>query len=174
MQNKLTIPAGTLEIELALPPDMNTVIGILQDAAYWLLSKQLPTWQPNAFEPVVIPAIARGEAYLAKLDGQPVATFILQWSDKPFWGDRPDEAGYIHKLAVVRAAAGKSIGNYILKWAEAKIAATGRKYLRLDCKQDNPTINQYYQQAGFNLCGVTTVGNFKANLYEKVVIKTLV
>src|ERR1700690_3083829 len=99
-----------LTIVPATSADMETVIAVLTDAVYWLQSRELPTWNLDTLPVVMSSALSRGEVYLARLNDQPVGTVSIQWSDPPFWGERPDDAGYIHKLAVTRAAAGQHIG----------------------------------------------------------------
>lgn len=147
--------------------EAETVIEILKDAANWLRSRDINTWDPDEFEPIIFPGIERGDVYLAKLNGQPVGTFILQWEDPDFWGERPDDAGYLHKVAVARSAAGQNIGTRIVKAAEKLVRAKGRPYLRLDCQRDNPKINQFYRQFGFEFRGTGRTRVVDVNLYEK-------
>src|SRR5690348_6324808 len=99
-----------LTINTATSNDMDTVIAILTDAARWLQSRGLATWDPATLPEVMSKPVARGEVYIARLDDHPAATVTVQWSDPFFWGERPDDAGYIHKLAVMRTAAGKKLG----------------------------------------------------------------
>jgi len=51
--------------------------------------------------------IGRGQMYLARLSGQTFGTFALQWSDEEVWGDVPEDAGYVHGLAIRRRFAGE-------------------------------------------------------------------
>ena len=93
--------------------------------------------------------IEGGEMYLAVLDGQPVGTFALQWSDRETWGDVPDDAGYVHGLAIRRDFAGTGLGREMLRRAEQMVSLAERTYLRLDCVADNEALNEYYRRAGF-------------------------
>ena len=51
-----------------------------------------------------------GDMYLAVHDGRPAGTFTLQWSDRETWGDVPDDAGYIHGLAIRRSSQARDSG----------------------------------------------------------------
>lgn len=105
----------------------------------------------------MLPGIAAGETWLAEVDGAPVGTVTLQWSD-PLWSDvdDPDAAGYVHRLAVRRSAAGT--GRALLDWAAATTLGHGRELLRLDCVAHNAALRAYYERAGFRQCGEVEVG----------------
>jgi GNAT superfamily N-acetyltransferase len=124
--------------------------------------------------PVPFPAdelaqrIDRGELYVAEIEGEPVATLTLLWDDSSFWGERPPDAAYIHKLAVRRSFAGRGIGRDIVAWAEREAGAAGRDYLRLDCLRDNTGIRAYYEELGFEHRGdFDDPRRFPVALYER-------
>lgn len=166
-----------LTITPATSNDTQTVLAILLDATRWLQSRSLPTWSPNALLPVMAAAIERNEVYLAYLDAQPAGTISIQWTDETYWGERSDDAGYIHKLATLRAVAGQHIGAQMLSWAEDLIEHGGRPYARLDCHATNPAINHFYVMAGYEPRGSLVVpeltGGVMLNLYEKRLLKPL-
>jgi predicted N-acetyltransferase YhbS len=114
-------------------------------------------------------AIERGEVYVAELDGEVVATVTLLWDDPMYWGERPPDAAYVHKLAVRHVCAGRRIGTAIVEWANATAAAAGRDFLRLDCNGDNPHIRAYYEQLGFEHRGDLVVGGRNMSIYERPV-----
>ncbi len=105
--------------------------------------------------------------YLALLAGQAVGTFALQWADEETWGSLPDDAGYVHGLAVRRDFAGRGLGRELLRWKENRVSLSGRKYLRLDCTAENEALNAYYRRAGFTYRGCVTVRGLEISLYEK-------
>jgi ribosomal protein S18 acetylase RimI-like enzyme len=86
-----------------------------------------------------------------------------------------DDALYLHGLRVLRAYAGQGIGRAILRWAEGRVAARGRIYLRLDCMADNAKLRAYYEEARFRYVGEQTdedEPDWRASLYEKRVAVT--
>jgi hypothetical protein len=130
--------------------DLPTVLRVLDDAAAWLWKAGIRQW-PQCFHPAwVSPALERGETWLALIDGSPVGTFTVSWHDAA-WADQHDNAGYLHRLAVLRSAAG--IGLELVDQASDLVLAAGRKYLRLDCVASNLELCNYYEQAGFRYCG---------------------
>jgi ribosomal protein S18 acetylase RimI-like enzyme len=86
-----------------------------------------------------------------------------------YWGERPADAAYVHKLAVRRACAGRRIGSAIVEWADRTAAAARREFLRLDCLGDNAGIRGYYEQLGFEHRGDLVVNNRNMSIYERPV-----
>jgi len=174
-EGPLLTPAGRITIEQAQPSDLDTVLDILEEAADWLSSRGIDQWQPGVFLRIrrqsIADQVSRGEVYLAKQDGQTVGTLTLQWADKMFWGNVPDDAGYIHRLAIRRAYAGMELGRHFLQWAEGKVASAGRDYLRLDCMAENQALGQYYEQAGFTYRAEVRGEDWRASPYEKKVTR---
>jgi hypothetical protein len=101
-----------LRIVSAQEKDLDTVLGILNEAAEWLASRGISGWwRPGSFSrEAFLGQMARGEVYLAKLGGEAVGTIILQWKDRIFWKEVSPDAGYVHKFAIRRAYAGRHPG----------------------------------------------------------------
>jgi ribosomal protein S18 acetylase RimI-like enzyme len=159
--------SGTLEVHRAGQEDVDEVVGILSEAARWLAARGISQW-PDPFPRDRVAALAQqGDVHLARLDGETVATLALLWSDPTFWGDRPDDAGYVHALAVRRAHGGRGLGGRLLAWAEEQVAGAGREYLRLDCRAENGELRQYYERHGFEPRGEVAVDEFTSAMYER-------
>jgi len=94
---------GRVEVVPARASDLDTVLSILEEAARWMACREIEGWQPGSFSRRrIADRIERGEMYLARLAGQTFGTFALQWSDEEVWGDVPEDAGYVHGLAIRR------------------------------------------------------------------------
>ena len=158
-------------IEQARPSDLDIIIDILEEAASWLASRGIDQWRPGSFLGPRFESISgqvnRGEVYLAMLNGKPVGTLTLQWEDKKFWGDVPDDAAYVHRIAIRRAYAGKDLGHQLLRWAESAAAAAGKNFLRLDCMAENSALCEYYERADFECRGEIQGKGWRGRLYEK-------
>lgn len=91
-----------VEVVRAKPEGIDTVLGILDEAAAWIIKQNLPTvWKPGGFSrEAFLEQISRGEVHLGLVSETPAATITLQWSDLVFWGEQQPNAGYFHKLAV--------------------------------------------------------------------------
>lgn len=127
------------------PGELDDVLATLDEAAAWLRRRDIISWPP-AFRPEwVEDAMTTGEMFLAHVDDVVVGTLSLSWCD-PLWAD-DGQAGYLHRFAVRRAAAGA--GRRMLGWVAGAVRARDRGVLRLDCAADNPALRAYYERAGF-------------------------
>src|SRR5260221_14164686 len=129
--------------------DGTTILALHEEAARWLVARGIQQWLPRDFamEPLVA-QIGRGEAYLARIGGEPVGTFTLQWADPRIWGEQPDDAGYVHGLAVRRAYAGRGLGRVLLDSAGEKAAAPRKNHLRVDRMIEDTGLRAPFQAAG--------------------------
>jgi ribosomal protein S18 acetylase RimI-like enzyme len=149
--------------------DVATVAELLDEATAWVGERGYEQWPLPFPHKELEAAIERGEVYLAELDGEAVATVTLLWNDLQYWGERPPDAAYVHKLAVRRACAGRRIGSAIVEWADVTAAQAGRRFLRLDCLRDNPGIRAYYESLGFEHRGDLVVNDRGMSIYERPV-----
>jgi ribosomal protein S18 acetylase RimI-like enzyme len=158
----------TLEIVPATEDAVPMILDMLDEASDWLARKGFSQWQAGTFnEARIARSIRAGEVYLAKLDGQVVGTITLAWSNAMTWGDMTNEGAYVSRLTVKRSAAGRNIGKKMLEWAEQQARARDRKFLRLDCGQENDRLLAYYDKAGFQRVGHANIGEWTACLFEK-------
>lgn len=157
---------SALAFRLATEDDAEGVLGLLESAAEWLLSRDILQWIPGQIQMDWLrERIAAGEVWVAILDSVLAGSFRLIWSDRATWGTQRDDAGYVHGLVINRAYAGQGIGRRLLERAEQLVAASGRPYLRLDCMSD--ALLAYYQRAGFTLVGGKRWDHGAAYLLER-------
>ncbi len=163
------LPPG-ITLERATLADAEVVLAILRTAAHWLLSRGIEQWRPEQFrmQPLA-ESIGRGEVCLARRDGEPAGTLTISWADPRIWGARPDDAGYVHGLAIDPRFGGAGLGRALLEWAARQAASAGKTYLRLDCMAGNPALRVYYECAGFTHVGDVSGSTWSASLYEKAV-----
>jgi ribosomal protein S18 acetylase RimI-like enzyme len=164
----LTEPYEHLVVRTARPADLEAVLTMVEEAARWMVRRRIKGWTPDGISRERIATlIGDGEMYLVALAGQPAGTFALQWSDRDTWGDIPEDAGYVHGLAIRREFAGMGLGREMLRRAEQMVSRSEREYLRLDCVADNEALNEYYRRAGFAYRGKAVVRVLAVSLYEK-------
>jgi ribosomal protein S18 acetylase RimI-like enzyme len=156
-----------LDVRCAGLADVDEIVAVLSEAARWLLSRGIRQWPDPFPRERVERLVRRGDSYLARLRGEPVATLALQWSDPTFWGEQPDDAGYVHALAVRRTQAGRGLGARLLDWAEAEVVASGREFLRLDCLAENDALRRHYEGQGFDPRGEVAVDDLVAMRFER-------
>lgn len=166
-EETITTPHGPLSVRRAQSDDLDAALQIDASAYGWRAAIGLPAGPPPRPLPELFAeSIARGEMYLAWMDGAPAAKIVLQREDT-LWRDLPGEAIYVHGLATHRDFAGKGVGLALLGWAERVAAAEGKEYLRLDCNANNPGIRAYYERAGLAHRGDVTLPHRVASRYEK-------
>ena len=156
-----------LDVRRAGLADADEIVAMLSEAARWLLSRGIRQWPDPFPRDRVERLVRRGDFYLVRLDGEPVAAFALQWADPAFWGEQPDDAGYVHALTVRRTHGGRGLGAWLLDWAGAEVDARGREFLRLDCLAENDALRRYYEAQGFEPRGEVAVDDFVAMRYER-------
>ncbi len=144
-------PAVRYSLTRAIEADAQALVALYDEAATWLMARGLRQWAPGWYTTAtVVGALRAGhELYLVWRAGAVVGKFALQWDDAAMWGEQPPDAGYIHGLCVRRAAAGMGLGAALLDWAGQRVAANGRRWLRLDCMAANPALRAYYERLGF-------------------------
>jgi GNAT superfamily N-acetyltransferase len=156
-----------VNIRLARDDDVPAVAEILDDATRYVNGLGFEQWRLPFPHDELRDRVARNELYVIELDGRRVGTFTLLWDDPFFWGERPPDAAYLHKLAVLRELAGRGIGARAVEWVDRAAAQRGRTFVRLDCQRDLPGIRRYYERLGFELRGEKTKGTFAWALYER-------
>ena len=154
-----------MDIRPAHPDEIDVVLELLADASAWLRARGVEKW-PDRFErDWVMPAIERGETWLAERDGEITGTLVVQWDDPTFWAGYPMDAAYLHRLAVRRH--GEALGENLLHWAERRVAGAGKPFLRLDCVAWNEPLRAYYERAGYRHVGDVAIGPYVQARYEK-------
>jgi protein-tyrosine phosphatase len=159
----------TLAVRVARPDEEDRVLTLLTAAARRTVERGVPNPWPVPFPAErVRPHLERGDVYLAGEPGrEPIATVTLLWEDPEFWGDRPPDAGYVHRLAVDPTRSGEGWGRRIVEWAVARVRARGRAWVRLDCVAANAGIRRYYRELGFAEVGEVAVRDFRCTLMER-------
>ncbi|MDP4098656.1 GNAT family N-acetyltransferase [Paenibacillus sp. P96] len=160
---------GLLHIQEADPSQAGIVTALLQEAAGWMSEQQIKQWDRSLFtEQLISEYFANRKVYIAYLNDEPAGMFTLQEDDSAYWKDRNDSSfGYLHRLTVRRCYSGAGIGERLLRAAENIASDAGKKGLRLDCRADNPKLNTVYQKQGFRFMGISDMGEYHVNLYEK-------
>jgi GNAT superfamily N-acetyltransferase len=158
-----------LRFRAATANDVPTASQILTEASDWEESQGFPAPWPRPFPAdLLLAASSRHELFLVEdSSGAPVGTITLQWADIPFWGERPPDAGYVHRFAIRRSYGGQGIGRRMIEWAGERTRGRGRYKLRLDCLTASQPLHRYYQSLGFHPVGEITQGGFPCTLFEK-------
>jgi ribosomal protein S18 acetylase RimI-like enzyme len=156
-----------LKVRLAQSDDVAVVAEMLDEATAFVETFGFDQWPVPFPQDELLQRVRQRELYVVEVGDEPAATFTLLWDDPFFWGERPPDAVYLHKLAVRRAFAGRRLGERIVEWIDATAAAAGRSFVRLDTQRDDSGIRGYYERLGFEYCGDHEHPRFPAVLYER-------
>jgi ribosomal protein S18 acetylase RimI-like enzyme len=154
-------------ISEATEADHGAIREILGEACRWLADQGIRQWTVPFGEDYIRRKIAGREFHLVNLAGAPVGVFRLLWSDFEFWGNAPDNAAYIHTLAVLRKYAGRGVTQRVIAWVAERAKEQGKEYLRLDCMAGNQRLRDYYERLGFTPVGARTVRDFQVTLFQR-------
>jgi ribosomal protein S18 acetylase RimI-like enzyme len=158
---KIFLDDGLL-IRRATPADFDRVLAVVHDATRRVQEKGFHMWRLYLTEQGLQQVQRRvsgangEEVYVVERasDDHPIGTFAIEWSDREIWGDGrggDGRGGYVHMLAVHRAARATGLGERMLGIAEQVIASRGREFFRLDCWRGSEFLRGYYARMGFNI-----------------------
>ncbi|QPP07030.1 GNAT family N-acetyltransferase [Streptomyces bathyalis] len=151
-----------VRIRAAQPDERAVVEALLTEASQWLASRGIDQWQFPPHRDRIEKALEHGECFLVICNGEPVGTITVDdYADPEFWtdADDPDDALYVHRMAVSRAASGMDLGAIMLDWATKRASQQGKAWLRLDAWKTNPGLHSYYANHGFTLVRIVDLGH---------------
>lgn len=113
-------------------------------------------WQGFSRE-LVQTEIAENRQYKILVGGEIACVFAVTFNDKLIWGDRDQDAIYIHRIVTHPDFRGYAFVKEIIKWARQYSLDNGLKYIRMDTWADNEKLLAYYTGCGFEYVGVVTM-----------------
>jgi GNAT superfamily N-acetyltransferase len=168
--SRVQTQAGTLDVRLARTDDVPAVVALYRETTDWIRAQGFdPGEAPRPLAEIVAERVGTGTVYIALLGGEVVATMTVLREDVEMWGERPNDALYLHGFGVKRAYAGQRIGLALLDWLAKMARGAGREYVRLDCEAGNRKLRDYYEHAGFAYRGDVTTPSHTGSRYERAV-----
>ena len=157
-----------ISVHQATLEGLPTVSSILSEAALWLEQNNMALWEGNEVSPdTILQDIELGLFYIAFYEGLAAGVVKFQTEDLVFWPDIPQEnSAFLHRLAVRRSFAGRSVSTALLQWAVEQSRALGKQYLRLDCVADRWRLRLVYENFGFKHHSDRQVGPYFVARYE--------
>ena len=158
MTDNLRIRRGTAR-------DADMIIGLIDEAAGWLRSKDTDQWArpwPNraARDGRVRRGLRNGHTWIAEAAGRPVATITSRAHGNQDLWTRPEQgvpAVYVSRLIVTRSAAGLGVGSALIDWAaERGVRDWNAQWVRIDVWTTNVALHNYYEKQGFRFCRIAS------------------
>lgn len=145
-------------------------ISIIREVAAWGRANGFRVWKDEWLtrEELVTREAPEEDFCVGLVDAKPACCMILQWVDTEYWPEAPKyEAGYLHKVCVRRAYAGKGLVSRMVDCAKNEAKARGARFLRLDTGWEMTKVRALYEAIGFKLVKKLAFPNGRAMaLYE--------
>jgi ribosomal protein S18 acetylase RimI-like enzyme len=151
---------------LAVPGDLDKVVGLIREAAGWLGSQGIDQWQkpwPDraGHRERILNDLVKGKTWLVQ-DGENTAATITIDTDEPLDAEKrsvwPREEShqptlYMRRVIVSRRYAGLGLGAALMDWA-AELAQRdhGAEFIRIDVRTTNVKLHAYYKGQRFTRC----------------------
>ena len=157
----------TMQITLATTEDFDAILGLIDDAATWLRTKDTDQWAapwPNrvARDARVMRGLAGKKTWIAWDGDTAAATVTLTprlnptvWSRPACTCDLSERSVYAHRLIAARSHAGLGLGAQLIDWAGLRARYEyGAGWIRIDVWSSNTALHDYYLRMGFEPCGI--------------------
>lgn len=162
---------SSLSVEHITSADISDVVGILNEATGYKIRRGDRSWSEEGWtEDEIGQLMPDRDIFKLLLSGRIVGTFTLAWSDVELWGSQPDDASYLHSLAVGNDYHEQGFGRVAVGWAIQHTLNSGRPYIRLDCEVENTGLRSYYENQGFSFVGSRVIeqwDNYDAAMYQR-------
>jgi GNAT superfamily N-acetyltransferase len=148
------------------PEHFDTVIGLIDEAAAWLQTKDTDQWAapwPNRDKRDARTMRGlQGEKTWIVWDGDIAAATVTLaaklnpnvWSRPACTCDLSERAVYAHRLITARNYAGYGLGAQLIDWAGLRARDRyGATRIRIDVWTTNAALHDYYMKTGFEPCG---------------------
>ncbi len=134
------------------PNDAKEVVGLIARRIAWMDEKGIEQWNVTDYleaypKSYYEEQAEKGRLYVLKAEDVIIGAVVLLEEDERWDDCEAVPAYYVHNL--VTAVSEKGAGGRLLDFAESLAIERGKAALRLDCAEDNPRLNAYYESRGF-------------------------
>ena len=150
--------------------DIDTVFVLFEKRVDWMNQQHIHQWNDTGYltaypKSYYVQQQELGNLYVLAGSHIAGAAVLLQSDDR--WLDRAGSpAYYVHNLVTDPVVSGA--GRELLAQAEHLAMQHGKRFMRLDCAEDNVFLNAYYKNMGYLPAGACKDGPYKGNRWEKV------
>jgi GNAT superfamily N-acetyltransferase len=143
---------------------------VLSEAVAWMTERNNSLWQANEVTPAAIEQdVFAGRYHQVSLKAGAVAVFKLDVADSTYWPESsPNDALYVHRIAVLRSHAGFGIPSLIINYAEQVALRLKIDRLRLDCQRSRTKLRHLYEGLGFTFHSNIDLTDYHGARYERI------
>jgi GNAT superfamily N-acetyltransferase len=153
-------------LRLAVPGDLDKVVGLVREAADWLGSRDIDQWQkpwPDraGHRERILNDLFKGKTWLVRDGKTTVATITidrdepLDAKERPVWPAEENQRPvlFVRRVIVSRRYAGLGLGAAMLDWAtDVAKRDHGAELIRVDVRTTNVRLHAYYAGQSFTRC----------------------
>lgn len=150
-----------LTLRRATERDHDLIVGLIDEAAEWLRTKNTDQWaqpwpSPEDRSHRIRRDLRAGKTWITWDHGRPIATITADMTGSPVWPEKllEERAVYVCRLVVSRSYAGRSLGAALLDWAGTRaLLRYEAQWVRVDVWTTNLALHDYYRRQGFEFYG---------------------
>lgn len=160
-------------IRPARTDELDTVMALLAARITWLRQRGSDQWLTfERWRPAMIKSLRNRDTWALFGPEQTMLATITtsRRADADFWtpAEQAHPALYLSKLATDPAAAGRQLGDLVLRWSLNQAARHGLTYVRFDAWRTAADLHTYYKEHGWNhLRTVEVPGRHSGALFER-------
>jgi hypothetical protein len=172
-----------MHIARASARDLDTILGLIEDARSWLWIKATDQWEepwptPSARDARVLKGLQNGKTWIVWDGAIAAATVTIATAHNPAVWSKPtcrcdlaERAVYVHRLITARKYAACGLGAELIDWAGLRGRRKNRaRWIRIDVWSTNTGLHDYYMSKGFRPCGTCADPDYPSGaLFEKPV-----
>lgn len=166
--------------------DIDLVMGILAEGRMALKQLGIDQWQGGyPHREIVEGDVARGESYVAELEGVAVGTIMVGLEGDRTYDDIADGAwlthsssedpdyGVVHRVAVSLEHRGRGAASFLLEQAEAFVGQKGLASVRIDTHPGNLPMRKLLVKRGYVECGTVRIAHAEGATPERIAYEKL-
>ena len=155
------------ELRPVRPEEAKDVFALIQARIAWMDRKGIRQWNACGYDKLYPLSYYRAQAEAGRLyalwDAGRLAAAAVLLEEDPRWPDRPP-ALYVHNFVSSPALPGA--GRALLSRVTVRARALEKRFVRLDCMQENPALNQFYRRLGFTYVSAFQEGDYRGNRWQ--------
>lgn len=145
-----------LQVQNSHSTDIDTIFEFYDMAIAYQKKVFNKHWQGFSRE-MVQTEIDEKRQYKILVDGEVACVFAVTFNDQLIWGERDQDAIYIHRIVTHPEFRGYLFVKEIINWAKDYAVKNSIKFIRMDTWADNEKLLEYYTSCGFDYVGVVSM-----------------